>query len=323
MGDDPQAEPHYTKTYVATDSDLTVLLYNFDVGAARLKPAHQQYLKTNLPQYLSLETTATIVGLASPTGPDGFNFDLSRWRAEAVQAFIQSFDTPGYFLPVTSLHVGEEAARIAGLKDGAEDGRWRGVLLQVHKPAPTLYYDRLWIYDASIQEFRDMVTANDRPNTYMIPAQAPKSGGSGVIFLTEWLDILVANKTTFGSIVFITHGKSGLIRIDGDDMGVRSLSLYFQGKGYDKLFRTSGRVYFAGCNCAEGDDGWEFLEAAGNVFLRTGGGQAFGWTSLGFAVPSFFRPSGGHAVHLWGDVRSANCDFHGNLIGRFENGVKQ
>jgi hypothetical protein len=37
----------------------------------------------------------------------------------------------------------------------------------------------------------------------------------------------------------------------------------------------------------------------------------------------FFRPSGGHAVHLWGDVRSANFDFHGNLIGRFENGITQ
>jgi hypothetical protein len=97
----------------------------------------------------------------------------------------------------------------------------------------------------------------------------------------------------------------------------------FRGHGYDQLFRTSGRVYFAGCNCADGDDGWAFLEAAGAIFLRSGGGQAFGWTSLGFAVPSFFRPSGGHAVHLWGDVRSANFDFHGNLVGRFENGVKQ
>src|SRR5262245_40796011 len=129
MTKDPQPAPSYTKTFVMTDTNLTVLLYNFDIGAARLKPAHELYLTTNLPQYLSADTTVTIVGVASPSGPDSFNFDLSRWRAETVQAYVQAFETPGYFLQAAHLEVGEAAARIAGLKDGTEDGRWRGVLL--------------------------------------------------------------------------------------------------------------------------------------------------------------------------------------------------
>ena len=322
MGKDPQPTS-FTKTYVATDTNLTVLLYNFDIGAARLKPAHEQYLKTNLPPYLAPDTTATIVGLASPSGPDSFNFALSRWRAEAVQAFIQAFDTPGYFLNAGHIEVGEAAARIAGLKDGAEDGRWRGVLLAVEKPAPRPHFDRLWIYDASEDVFTDMITANDRPNTYMIPARAPADGGSGVIVLTEWLDVLVKNRTSFSNMVFITHGASGKIRIDGDDLDQRSLRLYFQAKGYEQLVESGGRIYFAGCDCADGEDGWNFLEAAGNVFLKYGGGQCFGWTSLGFAVPSYFSPSGGHAVHLWGDIRAVQFDFHGAMAGRYENGVKQ
>ena len=166
MGDDPQAEPHYTKTYVATDSDLTVLLYNSDVGAARLKPAHQQYLKTNLPQYLSLETTATIVGLASPTGTRTLTISTSpggepkRCKLSFKASTRRDIFSPS--LPFTSARR-RRASRAS--KTAVKMGGGGGFSFRFINRRRRSIYDRLWIYDASIQEFRDMVTANDRPNT--------------------------------------------------------------------------------------------------------------------------------------------------------------
>jgi hypothetical protein len=58
---------------------------------------------------------------------------------------------------------------------------------------------------------------------------------------------------------------------------------------YRKLFPLWTRLYFNGCNVAEGGDslGWGFLETAGSIFLAGGGGQVFGHTSPGYAFPGW------------------------------------
>lgn len=311
--------PSYTKTYQVTDSQLTVLLYNFDVGSAVLKPAHIQYLASNVPPLLlSNDVKAVVVGLASPSGPDAFNLTLSKSRADSVASFIKGLN-PTNSLASLEIKLGEAAAQLAGLKDGSEDGRWRGVLLTIGSPPKPVgrYFERAWIYDASVDAFKQLITANDHPNTFMIPIQSINRRSANIV-LTEWFDQLLANGTTFGSAIFITHGDSGVIRLDGDDLNARTLALYFTGQGYERLFQGRGRLYFAGCDCAADEAGWEFLAAAGRVFLRSAGGVSFGWTSLGFAIPSYLRPSSGHALHLWGHVRQVVFGPGGVELGRTE-----
>src|SRR4029079_19031316 len=124
----------YTKTFVATDSELTVLFYNFDVNSAVLKPAHLQYLTTTVTTYLSKNLVATVIGLTSRTGSDAYNMGLSKLRAEAVSRAIKGLDA-SFSVIAGEGAVGEEAARIAGVPDSTEDGWWRGVLILLQDPA--------------------------------------------------------------------------------------------------------------------------------------------------------------------------------------------
>jgi ribosomal protein L35AE/L33A len=240
-------------------------------------------------------------------------------RAETVFMAIENLNHGKFEFASTETGVGEAAARLAGLKDGSEEGRWRGVLLSVRDPTkiPTgRFYQRAWIYDATVDVFEGMVRTNDNPNTFLIPIRSTKSHGA-VFSLAEWFDKLLENGTTFGGAVFITHGDSGVIRFDGSDLNVKSLGLYFAGHAYETLFPGTSRLYFAGCDVADGDEGWKFLEKTGQVFLKRGGGISYGWTSLGFAVPSWFAISPGHAVHLWGDVRGVRITRDGQVAERF------
>lgn len=79
------------------------------------------------------------------------------------------------------------------------------------------------------------------------------------------------------------------------------------------LVTTNARIYFNGCNVAETNSGWEFLETAAGVFMTSGGGQVFGQTSVGFG-----NPFNGHVVHLWGSTRTLFVDSNGNITERFE-----
>lgn len=50
----------------------------------------------------------------------------------------------------------------------------------------------------------------------------------------------------------------------------------FARRGYHQLFSNRTKLYFDGCNVADGNDGWDFLAAAGEAFLRNRGGIAHG-----------------------------------------------
>src|SRR6202007_1253544 len=107
---------------------VTALLHHFDVASPELKPEHVLWLSSNLGSLLGNNMTIFACGLASRTGPDRFNLALSHSRANRVMTYIKSLN--GWRLTTnTKVAVGEEAARLIGVRDNVEDGLWRGVFL--------------------------------------------------------------------------------------------------------------------------------------------------------------------------------------------------
>ncbi|HVI84945.1 MAG TPA: hypothetical protein VNA86_06500, partial [bacterium] len=86
---------------------------------------------------------------------------------------------------------------------------------------------------------------------------------------------------------------------------------------YDKLFPTYARIYFDGCDVADGQRGVRFLRAAGRVFLKGMGGEVMGWNSFGLGIPGWVPFIGGHTVHPGGHlvkVRFAPGDDNGTVV---------
>ena len=137
------------KILVLTDPQsqvsLTALLYNFDVDSPQLKPQHTQCLDAHVKSFLSNGYYPQIVGFASRTGTDAHNWSLSKARADNVERYLQRFNpnNTAHWVAL-SVAVGEEAARLLGVKDGIEDEHWRGVWLNIRpktwkvRPSPGL-----------------------------------------------------------------------------------------------------------------------------------------------------------------------------------------
>jgi hypothetical protein len=125
--------------------------------------------------------------------------------------------------------------------------------------------------------------------------------------LLTGLDDLVRRRATFDRLLVQTHGGPGVIKF-----GTRRVfdttwrdKERFSGRGYEKLFPTYTRVYFDGCNVAEGDSGTQFLIAAGQVFTRLGGGEVFAFPDAGYGFPGTLPFIGGHTIHLTGRLKTA------------------
>lgn len=115
---------------------------------------------------------------------------------------------------------------------------------------------------------------------------------------------LLKSGVIFQNAVFTTHGNSGMIFFADRYIDANELYHGFYHDGLERLFPfKNAKVYFGGCNVAEGDDGWGFLKAAALTFLRYAGGSAIGWTSAGFSAPTWVPWVGGHQGHAWGDTR--------------------
>lgn len=148
----------------------------------------------------------------------------------------------------------------------------------------------------------------------------------GIKGLQNALEKLRSERWVFQGAVFSTHGAPGRIRVNDDRIYSSTLREDFANRGYESLFQIlSPRIYFDGCNVAEGDAGWEFLETAASIFLRSTGGVAFGYTSVGFgmhpivmAVSSLtvYRPIAGHTIHPWGESRYAVVGRGGHVVKR-------
>ncbi|MFI0847218.1 hypothetical protein [Mesorhizobium sp. IMUNJ 23232] len=131
---------------------------------------------------------------------------------------------------------------------------------------------------------------------------AVTGGADGLI---ASLDKLLANGKQFSNAVFTTHGVDGAINFKGDITFINARWIQnpksgLAGKGYHRLFPHFPSIYFQGCNVAEGDNGWKFLEAVGSVLCLNGGSVSgrntaglgvrrnVGWA--GFALAAAFLP---------------------------------
>jgi hypothetical protein len=132
------AGPGRIGDYRTDFGSLQVLLFNFDVNVHQLKPEHRAWINENVGvggmvfkgQPASIGTTQLLIcGLASRTGTNALNWELAKKRAFSVAAAIGARNVQD-LKPVIQFGVGEEAARLAGLKDGVEDEKWRGVMLR-------------------------------------------------------------------------------------------------------------------------------------------------------------------------------------------------
>lgn len=117
------------------------LLHGFDVNMAELKPCHRYWLDQYAKPMRRPGLTAMVHGHTSTTGSDALNLALSERRAAAVAQYLEGL-APAVPLQATTSWDGEQTARVAGLADGVEHSRWRGVLVtlidlsRIPKPPP-------------------------------------------------------------------------------------------------------------------------------------------------------------------------------------------
>lgn len=149
----------------------------------------------------------------------------------------------------------------------------------------------------------------------------------GIKGLKKELDKLLYDKWIFPKVVFFTHGNSGSIYFNKERIDQDTLRRHFANRGYERLFPIplNTRMYFSGCNVAEDDVGWIFLEIAASIFLKTMGGVAFGFTSKGFMFspphllltsPLTYLIVAGKSIHPTGNARYVYVGPGGNFIKR-------
>ena len=158
---------------------------------------------------------------------------------------------------------------------------------------PTL----LHIYDST--DFSVDWTASVR--NFSIPGLGPGKNihqvpvSDGISGLRRALDQLVRDGRSYSRALFETHGNSGSITFNGERIDGETWRNYYSGRRYESIFSLWGpsRIYFNGCNIADDPLGWDFLDAAGSVFLKRGGGVVFAQTDVGRV--NFFT---GHVIHF-------------------------
>ena len=117
--------------------------------------------------------------------------------------------------------------------------------------------------------------------------------------LVKVFEQLVNNNWKFNHVLFQTHGGPGRIWFGNEAVNATVLKTQFN--NFTSLFPHPTKIYFDGCNVAEGGNGTDFLLAAGEVFLVKGGGETLGWTTLGHGVWGWIPVIGGHTLHFGGE----------------------
>lgn len=104
------------------------------------------------------------------------------------------------------------------------------------------------------------------------------------------------------ALEFNTHGGPGIVQLGNEVLKVADLRK-IAGRGYHTAFAAGAKVFFHGCNVAEGTMGNEFLITFGEVLLRGGGGSVGASTSRGFSHPLGGYFGNGKVYHLWGNTK--------------------
>lgn len=168
---------------------------------------------------------------------------------------------------------------------------------------------KLYIYDKSDGIDRRQANGRFDPGDDIVTLAV-----ENIADLTQRLNQLAAANSTFDRLLIQTHGNSGKIFFGNTGVGAVNIGSIMAGS--EVMFPAWTRVYFDGCNVADGDAGWAFLEEAGKVLLKKAGGITYGWTSLGFGLPGWLPFLGGHTVHPWGDTRYVTFAPGGTPSGR-------
>lgn len=157
---------------------------------------------------------------------------------------------------------------------------------------------KLYVYDRTSKWDKRQASGRfDAPkDLYTLPVNSLAELKIGLVKL------LSAGKT-FDRALFQTHGNSGCIFIAGKEINSGVLTDEFAGTNLHRLFPRYTRMYFDGCNVAEGNDGIQFLTIAGTIFLQASGGVTLGFTSGGLGLPGWIPFIGGHTIHPTGELR--------------------
>jgi hypothetical protein len=130
----------------------------------------------------------------------------------------------------------------------------------------------------------------------------------------EFVTLLTAFRDTgrrIGRLEVFSQGAPGCIGLAQDVLdtaGVRAL----RGRGFNTVFAPGARIFFGGCNLADGVKGVTFLKEFGTTFLLHAGGSVAATTSLGLALGRY--PGNGKTHLLWGDTVRLVFDTAGKVI---------
>lgn len=172
--------------------------------------------------------------------------------------------------------------------------------------------NRLAIYDADDQSCNSFGENRDAERKIAVTG-----GLKGLV--AAWDSFMQSPGGPYAKVVFDTHGNAGEIFFNGEGLGWGGVGKVFGKYNYTHVFPRFTRVYFDGCNVAEDDEGWLFLQEVAKAFLRAGGGLVFGWTSKGYTLGI-----GGHTaphkwVHLTGKVRYVVARAGGGVDDMFDS----
>jgi hypothetical protein len=157
---------------------------------------------------------------------------------------------------------------------------------------------KLYIYDSS-----SSIDVKQAKGRFSGEKGVHTVAASSVADLQSRMDALLGTGRTFERVLFQTHGNSGAIFFNHEAIDSVKISTFVK---YSVLFPKRTKVYFDGCNVADGKQGWAFLAAAGQALLLLGGGVTMAYTSMGGGLPGWVPLIGGHTEHLWGDLRLIN-----------------
>jgi hypothetical protein len=152
---------------------------------------------------------------------------------------------------------------------------------------------KLYVYDSTSELDRDQAECRFGKSNDLVTLPVASAAQLEVELIK-----LKNTGATFDRVVIQTHGNSGMIFFNHQALTGAGLKMQFAGKGFESMFPSYTRIYFDGCNVAEGSRGEQFLTTAGEIFLRNGGGEVMGFRSLGTAIPWWVPFIAGHTVHF-------------------------
>ena len=113
---------------------------------------------------------------------------------------------------------------------------------------------KLYIYDKSSEIDREQAAGRFEGDDDVLTIGV----SLGVMNLKKVFDQLLGSNQTFNRAVIQTHGGPGKIYLGNEFIDSNVWKGTFYGLNYEKLFPKFTRMYFDGCNVAEGGRGTDF-----------------------------------------------------------------